>query len=454
MTMKVDIGWLSAPGVKDPAEAATWAEISLKIGGEVASRVLDERLNAVRNGLFSSALPLVEWVVDSWPRLVHERRTPASLREALTLSMGGDAASSGLPREEFFEWVGYHSTRAARAGGAMPDLRIVRFDGGSFAVRMNPDVRGLAPGVTVRFIDGADSRVNAQDLKAELHRLVESVILRIDGVRTERVERLLERWARVQGEPAAAAGRLGIDDENLGAEDRSAIDAVLSDPTPEVLLGIAEGSAADTASCRVAEAKAATREAPRSVPEAKAWVRLEDVLRRVRLDRPWLTGWAAASEFRSAIGLESLEAPARRFPALLSERCGWPKESQVFGLDAPPTGVDTIHIKRSRQMPVVMTSSRTPQAHAFRTARSLYYFLFLGGSGDRAVSDSRMIQGRLSEANAFAAELLAPADVIRAHTPPNRLWTRRERKLVAASLGVDQQVVMHQIENRGLGLAD
>jgi len=83
----------------------------------------------------------------------------------------------------------------------------------------------------------------------------------------------------------------------------------------------------------------------------------------------------------------------------------------------------------------------------------LYYFLFLDGSGDRAVSDSHLIQGRLSEANAFAAELLAPAEVIRARTPPGRIWTRQQCRLVAKELGVDQRVVAHQIENRDLGYA-
>ncbi len=452
MTMRLDIGWLPAPGVEDPTEAATWAEMSLKLNGDVVSRVLDERLNVGRSGFFGSALPLTEWLVDAWPRIVHERRTPVSLREALTLDPLGGDPSSGVPRESFVEWVGYHSTRAAREGGAMPDLRIVRFDSDSFAVRVNPDTGTLAPGVTVRFIAGAEARVAAGDLKAELHRIVESVLSRLAEVKTERVERLLERWIVTQGEAAMVAGRLGVDDEGLGPEDRAVIESVVKDASREVLLGIAEGSAAPSLAARVSEAQAARGEEPPPVPAAKPWARLEDALHRVRLDRPWLTGWAAASEFRREIGLTSLDTPARRFPALLSEECGWPEQRQLAALRAPPTGVDTIHLKRSGHMPVVMTATRTAKAQCFRLARSLYYFLFLGGSGDRAISDSRMVQGRLSEANAFAAELLAPADVIRAHAPSSRVWTRKQRKIVAAELGVDQQIVTHQIENRDLGM--
>jgi hypothetical protein len=454
MTMRLDIDWLPSPGVEDPAESATWAEISLKLRGEVVSRVLDERLNAGRNGFFTSALPLAEWLVDAWPRLVHERRTPVSLREALTLDAGKGDPSAGIPREGFFEWVGYHSMRAAREGGAMPDARIVRFDSDSFAVRMNPDLGSLAPGVTVRFIAGAEARVPAGDVKAELHRVVESVLARLHEVKSERVERLLGRWRVTQSEAAMVAGRLGVDDESLRPEEHAVIQDVLSDASREVLLGIAEGSAAPSLSVRVSEALAVRGEEPPSVPAAKPWARLEEALHRVRLDRPWLTGWAAASEFRTAIGLTSLDTPARRFPALLSDRCGWPEQRQVAALRAPPTGVDTVHLKRSNQLPIVMTATTTAQAHSFRLARSLYYFLFLGGGGDRAISDSRMIQGRLSEANAFAAELLAPADVIRAHTPPSRVWTRQQRQIVAETLGVDQRIVAHQIENRDLGLSD
>jgi hypothetical protein len=453
MSLKFDISWLSAPGVRDPAEAATWAEMSLTLNGEAVSRVLDERLNAGRNSYFGSALPLVEWLVDAWPRLVHERRAPVPLRDALTSKTGGAEPSIAVTRGDFYEWVGYHSLRAAREGGVVPDIRMVRFDGASFAVRMNADVGTLAPGVTVRFIAEAEARVPAGELKAELHRVIEAVVARLNGVNTERVQRLRERWCAAHSEAATVAGRLGVDDELLSPDEQDVIKQVVDDPAREILLGIAEGSAAVSAADRLNEARAVKDDEPDAAPAAKAWARLEETLHRLRLGRPWLTGWAAASEFRSAVGLTSMDAPAKWFPKFLSEQCGWPEQRQLFALDAPPTGVETVHVKRSDRMPVVMTATKTPQAHSFRLARSLYYFLFLNGSGDRAVSDSHLIQGRLSEANAFAAELLAPADVIRAHAPPGSIWTREQRKLVAKELGVDQRVVAHQIENRDLGFA-
>ncbi|MBI5068731.1 MAG: hypothetical protein HZB56_10865 [Deltaproteobacteria bacterium] len=453
MSLKFDIEWLPAPGVRDPAEAATWAEMSLVLNGDKVSRVLDERLNSGRNSYFGSALPLAEWLVDAWPRLVHERRAPVPLREALTTRTGAAEPSIGVTRSDFYEWVGYHSLRAARDGGVVPDIRIVRFDSSSFAVRVNSDVGALAPGVTVRFIAEADARVPAVELQAELHRVIESAVARLKGVSTERVQRLRERWCAAHSEAATVAGRLGVDDETLSPDEREAIDEVVGDPEREILLGIAEGSAAASVARRLSEARTVRNDEPDAAPAGKAWVHLEETLHRLRLGRPWLTGWAAASQFRTAVGLSAMDAPAKVFPMFLEERCGWPQERQLFALTAPPTGVETVHVKHSDRTPVVMTATTTPQAHRFRLARSLYYFLFLNGPGDRAVSDSHLIQGRLSEANAFAAELLAPAELIRAHAPPGSIWTREQRKLVAKELGVDQRVVAHQIENRDLGYA-
>jgi hypothetical protein len=43
MGLRFKVDWLEAPGVQDPAEAATWAEISIELNGQVISRAFDER---------------------------------------------------------------------------------------------------------------------------------------------------------------------------------------------------------------------------------------------------------------------------------------------------------------------------------------------------------------------------------------------------------------------------
>jgi hypothetical protein len=451
MSLKVDIAWLSGPGVRDTAEAATWAEVSIALGDKVVSRLLDERLNAVRPAFSGSVLPLVEWLVSVWPRLVHERRAPLPL----TMAMSSQHSSDGLDgeRADYYEWIGYHSLRAGRQGGAMPDVRIARLDRATFAIRSNADRNGLAPGVSVRFIAENDARVSAEGVQGELNRIVEATAARLAGVNTERVQALLSRWASSRTAVATIAGRLGADDEALSEVDRAVIEKAVQDPAMEVVVGIAEGSAAPTIPERLEQGWAVSTHEPQAVPVSKPWRWLEERLRRSRFDRPWLTGWSAAEEFRNAVGLGAQEAPGRRLPELLRERCGWPESVQLFSLPDSPTGVDTVYLKRSESMPSVLTTMMFPQASRFRLARGLYHFLFVGGSGDYAISDSPLLSGTLSEANAFAAELLAPVERIRANVPASGVWTPKQRSALARMLGVDQRVILHQIENHDLGMA-
>lgn len=98
MSIDFKLEWHPAPGVTDPAEATTWARLEIRLNDVIVSDLLDLRENASRSGFFGSILPVVEWLVEAWPRLVHERRVPpvGTLEEP--------------------EWRGFHSFRAGRQG--------------------------------------------------------------------------------------------------------------------------------------------------------------------------------------------------------------------------------------------------------------------------------------------------------------------------------------------------
>ena len=447
-----DISWLNAPGVRDPAEAAAWAEVTIRVGDVAVSRLVDERMNSVRSGFFGSVLPLAEWMVDSWPRLIHERRSPVPMAYALGTELAAAQVEAESERTTVMEWIGFHSLRAGRQGSAMPNLRILRFDDNVFAVRANADV-ALAPGMTVRFIEGAYGRISADAVMREFHRVVEAVLARISGVSSPRASRLRHRWGEVRSEIACAAGRLGLDDESIDPAGRGSIESVLERPDREVILGVAEASAAVSLEDRVAQGFGVADAIPESAAVSPMWRSLEDALEHSRLDKPWLTGWAAASAFRRAAGLKATTPPRKALSAILEERCGWPGRAQLFGLPYSPAGVDTVHVRLAGSMPVVLTKTNIGSAQRFRIARSLYHFLFgAAGTGSLAIADSPLIPGRLSEANAFAAELLAPVDVIRAEAPSNGVWSVEATRAMANKLSVGPSVVKHQIENHDLGI--
>jgi hypothetical protein len=289
-------------------------------------------------------------------------------------------------------------------------------------------------------------------LEREFDRLVEAVVARLDGRTTVRGTRLRERWRVAHTDLAEIAGRLGVDDESITTEDQSALRVLATDPDREIILGIAEGSAADTVPERLSEARAVRQCVPNAARVTATWRKLEDRLQGVRLQKPWLTGWAAAGEFREAVGLGGSDAPGVTFRRLLEERCGWPEVQQIADLPFAPTGVEAVHLKFANDMPVTMTVATQSSARRFRLARSLYYFLFMGGTGSYAVADSAILPGARSEANAFATELLAPVERLRAQAPPHGVWTNEQRRSIARELGVGHKVIDHQIENHRLGV--
>lgn len=71
---------------------------------------------------------------------------------------------------------------------------------------------------------------------------------------------------------------------------------------------------------------------------------------------------------------------------------------------------------------------------------------------DAVFVDSPLLPGELSEANAFAAELLAPVKLLRQLAPPSGIWGVQHRARVARALKVSPKIIDHQIENRQLGV--
>jgi Zn-dependent peptidase ImmA (M78 family) len=436
MTMHIDVEWLDGSGVQDSAEAATWARIELHVNGVAVSELIDERSGSVRKGFFGAVLPLAEWLVDVWPRLLHERRI----------------VPPGSPG--WAEWAGFHHIRAARQGGAMPDLRIVRYNDEEIRLCTVPDGDKLPPGISIRFFRDVDARLDVQTVEVGLARFIEKTLERVSGIHLPRVERFQTRWEKIRADRMLAfTGRLGIDDEAIDPADEQTLLATLNDTDSILLLGIAEGSTAASIRERIEEARTLLAIMPMGGPATEQWSNIGQLVLH-RRPRPWLTGWGAAQALRDALRLPIDDAPGGELPVWMESRCGWPADRQVF--DLPPQGgnIETVNLRRRGQTPVVATSARSQQARRFRLARALYYFLFAHpGSDEASIADSLLIDsGERSEANAFAAELLAPVAWLRREAPPSGVWSQERVEEAARNLQVSPIVVIHQIENRNIGV--
>lgn len=427
--MKLTFDWLDAPGVKDPAEAATWAELEVTVAGVTVSELLDERHKKVRSRFFGSALPLAEWLLTSWPRLLHERRVPFE---------GTDA---------WWDWRGVHSLRAGRRGGAMPNVELVRFSDDEVEVRAMADKADLAPGMSVRFLRDARARVSLASALMELNQFLQAVAAQLVDVQTPRAVAYKAQLAArdLANGTAPLLGRLGLEPQDVAQAQ-----ALLKSPRRDELAAVVEASAAPTLAQRLHEAEHVVAHLPDPPPPTPKWKALEQSLHKAPGDTPWLTGWAATRHFREAIGLKATEPIAAKL-GVLAERCGWDAQAWIRPAKTLATGVDTIHVREPGSPPCVVTRVQAGPAQTFRVARSLYHGLF-GGAG-RLVADSKLLRSRFSEANAFAAELVAPLERLKELAPPTGVWEKDDVDKAALAVGASPQVVLHQVQNRpGLGV--
>lgn len=324
----------------------------------------------------------------------------------------------------------------------MPNIEIVRFADDDFEVRATADKATLAPGITVRFLRDARTRVPFSALLSELDRFLQGVAGQLVEVRGERADAFRARLAaRMLSGDAALEGRLGF------VDDPEALRPLFDDPRHDQLAAIFEASAAPTTQERIDEAKRVVGILPTPPrPEAR-WVQLQRSLTRQVGEAAWLTGWAAASQFREAVGLAHTEPLV---PDMLADSCGWNATASVYVEKTLATGVDTVHVRQEGAPPCLVTTHPTRPAQTFRVARALYHGLF-GGSA-ALVADSRLLGSRFSEANAFAAELVAPLEKLKQLAPPSGVWEPADVDAAAHATGASRVVVRHQVENRpGLG---
>jgi Zn-dependent peptidase ImmA (M78 family) len=117
----------------DPDESASWGRLQLWVKGQNLCAHVDQ--GELIQGVHWYMLPFLEWLVDAWDPLLHEERLPnrnvgdtavASL--AMTRNAPALAAEMDISawEQEWYDWHGRHSLRAARRGGLFPNIVLRR----------------------------------------------------------------------------------------------------------------------------------------------------------------------------------------------------------------------------------------------------------------------------------------------------------------------------------------
>lgn len=443
----LEILWepLDAPGIEEKAEAVTWSRLEVRVrtadGRLLApTRLLDVRAKAQRDGAYGTVLPLAEWMVRSWSHLFESRRERPC----------GPAEDA-----ERYEWDRVHRIRYSGDGAALPDLALTAPESGRIALEWRSDLDGddlNADFSPVRFVTHGAVELPAAAVELECARFIDSILERLrqlapDDIRTAR---LADDWS-VQRDPRHPEFRaqkygalLGVLWWDTSPQERKRLVSLADRPLNPVLLGCLEAAQMRTLRSFEDFADTTWKECERTTKNSGGWAELWKRLHRTvhqRDEEPWQTGWIAAKSYRSAIGLPHDAA----LPRTIID-----KSLVSVSRAAPPAGIDAVVAWRGGHKPIRIRQHGGPMTERFAQARDLYSLLFgPGPAGDHAFVFSRRIAGRSSVANAFAAELLSPVALLKAHIETHVVGLE-EIETLARQIRAPLPCVLHQLRNHGV----
>lgn len=439
-TLKFDFEWESAPGVRDPILASTWARFGASLGSQCLTEVVDVGAKGLRTAVYGPLFPLVEWLVENWWALLNE---PAP---RTGIPLGRRAPPQWLP------WVRRHNLLAAREGGALPDLSISR-DGEHLLLQWDADPAApvLAP---VRFVNEGSARLSVESFEAEAERLVNAVVARL----TERTpesgafRRLAEAWnaIRISDEHerrlCTALAVLGVDpyDPDEATEELiRLVERALQDLDPTLCADLFEGTqtrflATDLAWVESTRIRLVTGKGNAS-----------PTLRGLSGETPHDLGYAAARRVRTEmLGLNEAD-PIPDLAQRIERQLGWDSGCPEKIPGAQGLQIEgLVGIEASTSTPrLFVGEGRGSRAERFRLARAAFFPVTgqLGETG-RLLSNAGTPLQRASRA--FAAELLVPSGAL-ARRIDGRV---RDSQIEdwAEEFQVSSRVVEHQIENHRL----
>ena len=334
--------------------------------------------------------------------------------------------------------------RSFRDGFALPDIHLEP-DGRFMNITVEPFEYNNPP---VNFTARSRERMPISAFERDMGAFIESVLERLSE---EKVKDswLQARWDAIvecQEDPdelafCEAAGALGVDpylctDEEANLVEMSA-KPFADEALPEFLAGCAPDGIREALKwVDESEAALGDRVVLPDLPSIAPAVR-ECLSAHVGEERPWEMGYLAAAVCREQINLtttHSLRDPseiAGMFGAGQFEIC----PNRVNGLRAEVNGA-------GEYPRVVVAGPGQPRSLNFATMRAIGDYLVYGSQSRAPVNDTHSY--RQAVGRAFAAEMLAPADVI---TQMQDAGMGVEE--IAVERNVSVLAVVHHLENRG-----
>ena len=441
------VDWREAPGVRDPILAGSWCALTIRIDGQVVTRVYDKRTHGWRDAVYGSAFPLCAWIVDNLWFLLYEPYRWASPYGSR------DLARNPADRP----WVHRHSLLAAREGGALPDLTLCR-DGDAILVRWLQDGGDNShPFLRFAVRDGY-ARLDPGAVRRSLAGFVETVLARVADREEPEVAKVRDDWHDLQtlapGERDLCiwSARLGINahyQDELSEEDARRLETTIGQLGP-----LLAGDLLDAASIGTLEQDIEWME------EAHNHAHRMRRSRATRLGsstgngaRPsqrasataYAVGYDRARTLRAQSGIQQGVLPDMH---AVAHRLGWADTPEVRTETRPGSPIHAVVDYGRGDVPyMAFHAASTPPGQRFLLARSLYIEACTDAAERRLVTDSHTWNQRASRA--FAAELLAPAETLRQWIGGS-IVSDRDIASFADEFVVDAELIERQIENHRL----
>ncbi|WP_437624280.1 ImmA/IrrE family metallo-endopeptidase [Sorangium sp. So ce1151] len=434
------VEWEDAPGVKDEVLARTWARLEIQVADSCVTSVLDSRSQSVRAGVHGAIFPLAHWIVHNWWFLLNEapRSSELSARKITAL------------RER--TWMQRHNLLAAREGGSLPDLTIMR-DGRDVTVAWDedpPDMRDRP----VRFISSGRAELSLESIQSSLSDLVNLVLDRLGAVEHEEAQRVRMDWSEVARSMheerilCESAARLGLDPYDPEELTEARIE-LLEEAFQALPRSLAYDFLDATTTQRL---ELALRRVMKGTQEIETLtgtpVDLEALQRKLgnnkNMASPHEAGYALARRFRNDIlGLGEDEA-IHDLPRLLVSKMGWKPALQPFDLaDRNLKGIVGVSSNGTAHLMATQTSETSSR---FLQGRALYDLV----SG-RCADGPRLLTSAPTRAQAsgraFAAELLAPSTALKARLDEGTLVEEDDLHDLSQEFRVSEQVIALQLKN-------
>lgn len=392
--LTLDFEWIDPAEAKGPELRATWASFQILLDGTAITRFIDNSSRSVRNSLFLPLYPLAEWIATHWWFLLFEVETP------------GRSTSDQYGKR--------HNLRYSAEGFALPSLTLQPL-GVRIRLIWQParlDAQNL------EFTAAGSGYVSQVDLRETFADFINAVLGRLHEHGIE--DSLLEReWNSIQGadlpelEFCSTVASLGFDPYTLSEQEQQEVIKV-GERLPVSLwpefFALADLEALPDQASQVLDALASSRRNRTNLESLKS-LRQEVIASNMAQGSPWEQGYQFARELRQRLNLNGEKLSSL---SSLEAALGVPTrklESAIVKRTSLPVTFNALVTTNAHGSPVFAVPDRQEVMTRFAFCRALFEYLTTPTAEPLLVT--RSFSERQKRNRAFAAEFLAPADLLR-----------------------------------------